>query len=273
MGANVEADMRADIGVIGGTAASLTLDDPTQISLDTPFGPLVATVGRAASSSVAFVRRHGDRHQLISSAMNHRAVIWGLRELGVQAILATTVVGVLDPGLALGIPIVFDDLFFIDNRLPDGSACTFFTEPDTAERGHLIFDKPFSEGLRRQVAAAAQNARVDILDSGTYAYALGPRFNSKPEIAWLRSVGACAVSQTAGPEPILAGELEIPYCLIGFGVDYANGVGAVPTPVETLNRNIALGTHVLENLLLGTIERFETTGFDIGLVYRLEEHQ
>ena len=33
-----------------------------------------------------------------------------------------------------------------------------------------------------------------------------------------------AVSQTAGPETVLAGEAEIPYALLGYATDYANGV-------------------------------------------------
>ena len=40
-----------------------------------------------------------------------------------------------------------------------------------------------------------------------------------------------AVSQTGGPETVLAGEAEIPYALIGYATDYANGVKDEATPV------------------------------------------
>ena len=46
-----------------------------------------------------------------------------------DAILAVTVCGALDPALELGTLIVFDDLHFLANRLPDGSICTLYTEP------------------------------------------------------------------------------------------------------------------------------------------------
>ena len=35
-----------------------------------------------------------------------------------------------------------------------------------------------------------------------------------------------AVSQTAGPETVLAGEAELPFALVGYATDYANGVQA-----------------------------------------------
>ena len=42
----------------------------------------------------------------------------------------------------------------------------------------------------------------------------------------LQNCGVTVVSQTAGPETVLAGEAEIPYALLGYATDYANGVKA-----------------------------------------------
>ena len=65
--------------------------------------------------------------------------------------------GALDPGLALGSLIVFDDLHFPVNRLPDGSLCTLHTEPGAPGRGHWIFDRPFAQrALRAALIAAAR---------------------------------------------------------------------------------------------------------------------
>ena len=53
-------------------------------------------------------------------------------------------------------------------------------------------------------------------------------------------------SQTAGPETVLAGEAEIPYALLGYATDYANGVKPdEPTPVEELVRLIGASTRDL----------------------------
>ena len=50
----------------------------------------------------------------------------------------------------------------------------------------------------------------------------------------LQQAGVTAVSQTAGPETALCGEADLPYALLGFVTDYANGVSPEPTPVASL---------------------------------------
>ena len=74
-------------------------------------------------------------------------------------------------------------------------------------------------------------------DGGCYGHVDGPRFNTRAEIRGLAAAGVTAVSQTAGPETVLCGEAELPYALLGFLTDYANGVKDEATPVETLVRD------------------------------------
>ncbi len=45
-----------------------------------------------------------------------------------------------------------------------------------------------------------------------------------------------AVSQTGGPETVLAGEARLPFALVGFVTDHANGVTEELTPAATLAR-------------------------------------
>lgn len=258
------------IGLLGGTNADFGFDWAGDVRIDTPYGQVDASEGRVLGSdtSVVFVRRHGRGHARVSSMVDHRANVAALAEAGCSAILATTVCGVIDSDQPLGMPIVFDDLFFPDNRLPDGAPCTYFTEEGQPGRGHFIFGSPFSPSLRHALLDAAREAGLAARDGGTYAYALGPRFNSRAEIVWFRSVGAVAVSQTAGPEAVLAGELQMPYALVGFGVDYANGVQPEPTAVEELNANIVASKSVFEALVSGAVRRIVETPFDAGFVYR-----
>ena len=128
------------------------------------------------------------------------------------------------------------------NRLPDGSLCTFFTEPGARERGHWIYEDPFSAALRAALLAGAEEAGVPVRDGGCYGHVDGPRFNTRAEIRGLAACGVTAVSQTAGPETVLCGEAELPYALLGFLTDYANGVPDEPTPVETLIEMMAAST-------------------------------
>jgi 5'-methylthioadenosine phosphorylase len=258
------------LGIIGGTNAGLALEAAQTREVASAWGRVPVEMGRIGGTEAAFVRRHGARHERLSSAVEHRANIAALAKVGAGAIVGTTVCGVVDPAMSLARAILFDDLYFPDNRLPDGSPCTFFAEPSDPARGHLIWDRPFSPWLRAALAEAAARAGVALESRGTYAYALGPRFNTRSEIAAFSAVGATGVSQTAGPEAVLAAELEIPYALLGFGVDYANGVSAWPTPVAELDANIAASKTAFAGVLGELASGFEPGGFDTGFVYRME---
>jgi 5'-methylthioadenosine phosphorylase len=258
------------VGLIGGTSADFSFELREELQVATEWGDVPLAVMSAGSTEVLFVRRHGLRHETLSSMVSHRANIRALKEAGAEAILATTVCGVVDPDVPLARAIVFDDLFFPGNRLPDGAPCTFFDKPAEQGRGHYIFGSPFSPLLRQALLAAADEIGMAVQSTGTYAHMLGPRFNTRAEIAWLRSLGVTAISQTAGPEAVLAGELELPYALLGFGVDYANGVGAEPTPVDELNANIVASKRAFDSILARALETLEPPTFDTGFVYRFE---
>jgi 5'-methylthioadenosine phosphorylase len=245
------------IGVItgSGTYALRGFDgEPQEVA--TRFGPARVTTGGFGGAEVLHVARHGEGHARLSSAVTHQANITALRALGAEAILGLTVCGATDPALELGSLVVFDDLYFLANRLPDGSLCTLHTEPGMAGRGHWVFDLPFAAPLRSALLEAAREVGHPVRDGGCYGHVDGPRFNTRSEIRMLMNAGVTAVSQTAGPETVLAGEAEIPYALLGYATDYANGVKPEdPTPVEELVRLIGESTGVFARVLEGAIPR------------------
>ncbi len=244
------------IGIItgSGTYALAGLEADAPAAVDTPFGPAMVTQGHMGAMDVLHIARHGQGHRLLSSQVTHRANISALRVLGADAILAVTVCGALDPALDLGTLVVFDDLHFLANRLPDGSPCTLHTEPGAPGRGHWIFDLPFSEPLRGALLAGARAAGHPVRDGGCYGHVDGPRFNTRSEIRSLMGAGVTAVSQTAGPGTVLAGEAKIPYALLGYATDYANGVRPDdPTPVEELVRLIGASSAVFAQTLAAAL--------------------
>jgi purine nucleoside phosphorylase len=181
--------------------------------------------------------------------VTHRANIAALRELDADCVLATTVCGAVDASLPLGSLVVFDDLHFLQNRLPDGSLCTFYEEPGNPLRGHWIYAGPFSEELRAVLIEACEGAGVPARAEGCYGHVDGPRFNTRAEIRTLAMAGVTAVSQTAGPETVLCGEAELPYALLGYATDYANGVMDEATPVSELVRLIGESAGVFARVM------------------------
>src|SRR5262249_4886188 len=115
------------IGVITGTGNySLPgFEDAEPEPVHTPFGPTAVSHGALGEVAVLPISRHGPGHVRLSNHVAHRANIWALHQLGASAVIGCTACGAVDPSLELGSLIVFDDLHFISNRLPDGSLCTF----------------------------------------------------------------------------------------------------------------------------------------------------
>jgi purine nucleoside phosphorylase len=219
----------------------------------TAFGEAMVSEGTFAGADVLHVARHGDGHRRISSQVDHRANIAALAARGASAVLGVTVCGSLDPELELGSLIVFDDLHFLVNRLPDGSICTLHTEPGAPGRGHWIFDSPFASPLRGALIEGAHAAGPGARDGGCYGHVDGPRFNTRAELRMLRACGVTAVSQTAGPETVLCGEAKLPYALLGYATDYANGVSEEPTPVEELIRLVGASTESFARTLAAAV--------------------
>src|SRR3954466_9287671 len=224
------------IGIITGSGTyalpGFEGDGPEPVA--TRWGEAPVSRGTFAGVDVLHVSRHGEGHPRLSNHVTHRANIAALKALGASGVLAVTVCGAVEPDVELGSLVCFDDLHFLANRLPGGSLCTFFTEPGAVERGHWIYEGPFSSGLRAALLAGASDAGIAVRDGGCYGHVDGPRFNTRAEIRGLAQAGGTAVSQTAGPETALCGELELPYGLIGYATDYANGVTDEATPVQEL---------------------------------------
>jgi purine nucleoside phosphorylase len=264
------------IGIItgSGTHALPGFEDPEPVEHQTPFGPVSLTRGRYASVDALHVSRHGPGHLRLSNQVTHRPNIWALKELGATAVIGCTACGALDASLALGSLVVFDDLHFSYNRLPDGSLCSFFVEPGDPLRGHwILHGGPFSQGIRVALLESALQAGHDARDGGPYGHVEGPRFNTPTEIAQLAQCGVVAVSQTAGPETVLCGELELPYALIGYATDYANEVRpGEPTSVATLIELMGRSTAIFAEVLHGALPRLRASPpSPAGTVYRFEQ--
>lgn len=245
------------IGIItgSGTYALPGFEGTRTDEVTTDFGSVLVTSGSFAGADVLHVSRHLAGHARLSNHVSHQANITALRDAGVDAILAVTVCGAVDPTIPLGSLIAFDDLHFLSNRLPDGSLCTLHTEEGRPGRAHWVYGSPYSAALRTALLEGARAGGFEVRDGGCYGHVDGPRFNTAAEIRSLAAVGVTAVSQTGGPETVLAGEAGIPYALLGYATDFANGVMQEDTAVEDLMALIEASKTVLATTLAGAVGR------------------
>jgi 5'-methylthioadenosine phosphorylase len=261
------------VGVITGTGTYALPGFEADVArpVATRFGEALVTPGQMEAAEVLHVSRHGEGHRRLSNHVTHRANIAALKELGADCVLAVTVCGAVDPSLPLGSLVVFDDLHFLANRLADGSLCTFYDTPGDPRRGHWIYEGPFSQDLRESLLDACREAGAETRAGGCYGHVDGPRFNTRAEIRALALAGVTAVSQTAGPETVLCAEAELPYALLGYATDYANGVKDEPTPVDELIRLIGASGAVFAKVLgLAVPELAGRTLEPPGTIYRFE---
>ena len=258
------------VGVLTGTgtyALDETGGQPEIVS--TRWGDASVSRAELGGVEVLHVSRHEEGHQRLSNHVRHQANITALKEMGADCVIGVTVCGAVDPSVPLGSLVVFDDLHFLGNRLADGSLCTLYDSPGDPLRGHWIYERPYSDGLRQVLLEACVEAGVPARDGGVYGHVDGPRFNTRAEIRSLALAGVTAVSQTAGPETVLCGEAELPYALLGYATDYANGVTDEPTPVEELLRLIGASKGVFRQVLGCALARVVGTEMaPAGVIYR-----
>lgn len=254
------------IGVITGSGSDRwpQLRDATDRTVATEYGEVTVTEGVLHDTEIVQLSRHGEGHHRVSHQVDHKANLAALLKRKADAVISLTVCGSVDPEVAPGSLIVFDDLYFPTNRFPDGAPCTWYDTPGGAGRGHWIFDRPFSEPLRQALITATANSAAPGVARGVYGYIDGPRFNTRPEVAVLAAASVTAISQTAGPEIVLAGEAELPLALLGFVTDFANCVATEPEPVDALLTRMAASKEIFTKVVadaLPAIREVTASGF------------
>jgi len=215
-------DASAEIGVIGGSGFYELADDVRTVQLHTPYGAPSAplSIVDVGPRRVAFLPRHGVHHELPPHRVPYRANLWAMRELGVTRIFGPCAVGSLRPSIHPGDVVVCDQLVDRTSGRPD----TFF---DGGVVGHVSFADPYCPELRAVALSVARAQGVTAHDGGTVVVIQGPRFSTRAESQWFRSVGWSVVNMTQYPEAYLARELGICYSGLELVTDYDTGLEGV----------------------------------------------
>jgi 5'-methylthioadenosine phosphorylase len=213
----------AEIGVFGGSGFYSFLEKTEAIEMDTPYGPPSAppVIGEVGGRRVAFIPRHGAKHEFPPHKVPYRANVWAMKELGVGRVLGPNACGSLQPGVKPGDFVVCDQLVDRTRNRPN----TFYDGPVTT---HISFADPYCDVMRAEAVAKARELGITVHDRGTVVVIEGPRFSTRAESAWFASAGWEVINMTQYPEALLARELELCYANISLITDYDVGVEDMP---------------------------------------------
>lgn len=205
----------AEIGIFGGSGLYQLIERAEEMEVNTPYGSPsdTVTLGTIGGRRVAFLPRHGVRHQYPPHTIPYLANLWAMKSLGVNRILAPCAVGSLQPQVKPGNFVICDQ--FVDRT--SGRRSTFYDGPITT---HISAADPYCPELSETVIKAGREMKLPIHEKGTVVVVQGPRFSSRAESRWFKGVGWEVINMTQYPEVVLARELEICYGNISLVTDY-----------------------------------------------------
>ncbi|SHL95819.1 S-methyl-5'-thioadenosine phosphorylase [Actinacidiphila paucisporea] len=217
---------RAEIGVIGGSGFYSFLDDVSEVTVDTPYGPPSDSLflGAVAGRRVAFLPRHGRDHRLPPHRINYRANLWALRSVGVRQVLGPCAVGGLRAQYGPGTLLVPDQL--VDRTKSraqsyfDGEARADGQVPNVV---HVTFADPYCPVGRKAAVSTARASGWEAVDGGTLVVVEGPRFSTRAESVWHAAQGWSVVGMTGHPEAVLAREIGLCYTSLTLVTDLDAG--------------------------------------------------
>jgi 5'-methylthioadenosine phosphorylase len=236
----------AQIAVIGGSGFYTFANDPVRVHVPTPYGDPSAhiSVGTVNGVSVAFLPRHGDRHQFPAHKVPYRANMWALRSLGVRQVLAPCAVGGLQPDLGPGTFVVPDQIVDRTSARPN----TYYDEGAC----HVSFADPYCDRLRSHLLDGL--AELQPVDGGAMVVIDGPRFSTRAESKWYSDQGFAVINMTGMPEAILARELALCYASVALVTDHDAGVDAeTSVTLEGVMQVFASHTDTLKQALADVV--------------------
>jgi 5'-methylthioadenosine phosphorylase len=251
----------AKVGIIGGSGLYQMegIEKVNEASLMTPFGEPSGNfvTGTIDGTEVVFIARHGKGHKISPSEINYRANIFGMKRLGVDAILSVSACGSLKEEMK-PMDFVVPDQFL--DRTRGKRQDTFFTGGIVA---HVPLAHPVSSELRKILVESARELKLTVHDGGTYVNMEGPQFSTLAESNLYRSWGMSIIGMTNLTEAKLAREAEISYATLAAVTDYdcwhpSHESVTVEMILDNLNKNVGNAKKILRAAIpkVGKLTKF-----------------
>jgi 5'-methylthioadenosine phosphorylase len=254
---------QVNIGVFGGSGFYSLLTNGKEYEIKTPYGQPSDKifVGEYEGKKIAFLPRHGKRHQLPPHKIPYRANLYAFKMLGVSSIIAPIAAGSLQARIKPGDFVAVDQ--FVNKTF--GREDTFFEGSQTKNKfssarvAHISSAEPYCSALRKIAVRAAKGLKIKMHQKGTVVVINGPRFASRAESQYYQRQGWDVINMTQYPECILAKELEICYLGIALITDYDAGLvgqkGIKPVNMDEVARVFNSNNEKVKKLIFEIIKR------------------
>lgn len=244
------------IGIIGGSGmcSFKELKIISEIMPETKFGRPSDKISICEHGDhlIAFLPRHGSKHTLAPHKVPYKANLMALKEIGVEYIIATCIVGSLKKEIVPGSLVLPDQFVNLtwgrdDSTVIDGSFI------------HLPMGEPYCKQMRQVFHETAGSIGTTVIEKGTVAVIQGPRFSTIAESRWLSANGWDIVNMTQYPECYFARELGICYAAVAAVTDYDIGlqehVAIDPRRMEPVLQIFKANIKKTKDLLIAFIEQ------------------
>lgn len=212
-------NLKAEIGVFGGSGFYEFFEKAEKVKIRTPYGMPSdeITIAEIHGKKVAFLPRHGTKHQHPPHKVPYKANIYAFKKLGVKAIISPCAAGSLSAKIKPGDFVVLDQ--FVDRT--KGRDDTFFHGPEVY---HIAGAEPYCPSLQKIAIKSSKKLKIKTHPKGTIVVINGPRFSTGAESMYYSRQGFNVVGMTQYPEAALAREMEM--CFLGLALitDYDAGL-------------------------------------------------
>lgn len=214
--------MKVKIAIIGGSGVydPKIFKEAKEIKIKTPFGfpssPI--EIGKFFGKRVAFLARHGKKHQFPPHKVPQKANIWALKKIGIERIIGLCAAGSLKKNFKPGEIVICDQ--FVD--FTKKREYTFYDGSGNSPQAggvHVSLAEPFCPELRNLFYQETKKLKIPVRQKGIYWCIEGPRFSTRAESKFFRNF-ADIIGMTLIPEVILARELEICYLSLATITDW-----------------------------------------------------
>jgi len=231
------------LGIIAGGDFSLEkIEVRERKTVETPFGEPSDrfSIGSLTGRSVVFLPRHGPQG-IPPHRINHRANIYALKQLGATALIGVNSVGSLREEIPPGWIVIPHDY------LSPWSIMTFY------DHQAMHITPVLDEGLRGLLIGAAEHTGVKCATEGVYIQTIGPRLETRAEIAMLRGIGD-VVGMTMAHEATLCQEVGLAYASVCSVDNYCHGIGERPLTEEEISRRAHENAATIQTVLGAMME-------------------